>query len=37
VRGHEPGAAPIKLGIKDGVYEFVGGSTRVFTLGSAGT
>jgi trehalose/maltose hydrolase-like predicted phosphorylase len=37
VRGHEPGAAPIKLGIKDGVYEFVGGSTRVFTLGRAGT
>jgi beta-phosphoglucomutase family hydrolase len=37
VRGHEPGAAPIKLGIKDGVYEFAGGSTRVFKLGRAGT
>jgi Glycosyl hydrolase family 65, C-terminal domain len=37
VRGHEPGAAPIKLGIKDEVYEFAGGSTRVFKLASAGT
>jgi trehalose/maltose hydrolase-like predicted phosphorylase len=36
VRGHEPGAAPIKLGIKDEVYEFAGGSTRVFKLGGAG-
>jgi beta-phosphoglucomutase family hydrolase len=36
VRGREPGAAPIKLGIKDEVYEFVGGSTRVFKLGGAG-
>jgi beta-phosphoglucomutase family hydrolase len=35
VRGREPGAAPIKLGIKDEVYEFAGGSTRVFKLGSA--
>lgn len=37
VRGREPGPPPIKLGIKDEVYEFVGGSTRVFTLGGAGT
>jgi trehalose/maltose hydrolase-like predicted phosphorylase len=37
VRGREPGAAPIKLSIKDEVYEFTGGSTRVFTLGRAGT
>jgi trehalose/maltose hydrolase-like predicted phosphorylase len=37
VRGREPGAAPIKLGIKDEVYEFAGGSTRVFELGGAGT
>jgi beta-phosphoglucomutase family hydrolase len=36
VRGREVGAAPIKLGFKDEVYEFAGGSTRVFTLGSAG-
>jgi trehalose/maltose hydrolase-like predicted phosphorylase len=36
VRGHEPGAAPIKLGIKDEVYELAGGNTRVFTLGGAG-
>jgi trehalose/maltose hydrolase-like predicted phosphorylase len=37
VRGREAGAAPIKLGFKDEVYEFAGGSSRVFTLGSAGT
>jgi trehalose/maltose hydrolase-like predicted phosphorylase len=37
VRGHEPGSAPIKLGIKNKVYEFAGGSTRVFELGGAGT
>jgi trehalose/maltose hydrolase-like predicted phosphorylase len=37
VRGRELGAAPIKLGIKDEVYVFAGGSTRVFTLESAGT
>ena len=36
VRGRERGAAPIKLGFKDEVYEFAGGSTRVFTLGSTG-
>ena len=36
VRGRERGAAPIKLGFKDEVYEFAGGSTRVFKLGSAG-
>ena len=34
VRGRERGIAPIKLGIKDEVYEFVCGSTRVFKLGS---
>ena len=34
VRGRERGIAPIKLGIKDDVYEFVCGSTRVFKLGS---
>ena len=33
VRERERGAAPIKLGIKDDVYEFVCGSTRVFKLG----
>ena len=33
VRGRERGAAPIKLGIKNEVYEFAGGSTRVFQLG----
>jgi beta-phosphoglucomutase family hydrolase len=32
VRGRERGAAPINLGLKDEVYEFAGGSTRVFTL-----
>ena len=36
VRGRERGVAPIKVGIKDDVYEFVCGSTRVFKLGSAG-
>ena len=34
VRGRERGAAPINLGFKDEVYEFAGGSTRVFKLGS---
>ena len=34
VRGHERGAAPISLGIKDEVYEFAGGSTRAFRLGN---
>jgi beta-phosphoglucomutase family hydrolase len=33
VRGRERGVAPIKVGFKDQVYEFAGGSTRVFTLG----
>jgi beta-phosphoglucomutase family hydrolase len=33
VRGRDPGAAPIKLGFKNEVYEFTGGSTRVFKLG----
>jgi trehalose/maltose hydrolase-like predicted phosphorylase len=37
IQGRDPGAAPIKLGIKDEVYDFAGGSTRVFTLESAGT
>jgi trehalose/maltose hydrolase-like predicted phosphorylase len=36
MRGRERGVAPIKVGFKDQVYEFAGG-TRVFTLGSAGT
>ncbi len=35
VRGHELGATPISLALKDDVYEFKGGSTRVFKLGSA--
>ena len=33
VRERERGAAPSKLQIKDEVYEFAGGSTRVFKLG----
>jgi trehalose/maltose hydrolase-like predicted phosphorylase len=33
VRGHEREAAPITLGIQNEVYEFAGGSTRVFKLG----
>ena len=33
VRGRERGAAPIQLGIKNEVYAFTGGSTRVFPLG----
>jgi trehalose/maltose hydrolase-like predicted phosphorylase len=37
VRGRDRGAAPIKLGFKNEVYEFTGGSTRVFNLGQAGT
>jgi beta-phosphoglucomutase family hydrolase len=32
VRGRDRGAAPINLGIKNEVYEFAGGSTRVFKL-----
>ncbi len=32
VRGHEPDAAPIRLGVRDQVYEFAGGSTRAFAL-----
>lgn len=32
VRGHDRGAAPIHLGIRNEVYEFAGGSTRVFKL-----
>ena len=32
VRARDRGIAPIKLGIKDDVYEFVCGSTRVFKL-----
>jgi trehalose/maltose hydrolase-like predicted phosphorylase len=32
VWGRERGAAPINLGIKNEVYEFAGGSTRVFKL-----
>ncbi|HNK51832.1 MAG TPA: glycosyl hydrolase family 65 protein, partial [Nitrospira sp.] len=34
VRGRNGGAAPIKLGIKNEVYEFAGNSTRVFKLDS---
>ncbi|HEX6006735.1 MAG TPA: glycosyl hydrolase family 65 protein, partial [Burkholderiales bacterium] len=34
VRGREHGAAPINLGFKGAVYEFAGGSTRVFKLES---
>jgi beta-phosphoglucomutase family hydrolase len=37
VRGRDRGAAPIQLGIKNEVYEFACGSTRVFNLGQAGT
>ena len=36
LRGRERGAAPIRLGLRDDVYEFVGGSTRVFKLGISG-
>jgi trehalose/maltose hydrolase-like predicted phosphorylase len=32
IRGRDRGAAPIYLGIKNEVYEFAGGSTRVFKL-----
>lgn len=32
VRGHERGAAAIKMMVKDEMHEFKGGSTRVFTL-----
>jgi len=34
VRGRDRGTAPINLGIKNEVYEFAGGSTRVFKLGN---
>jgi trehalose/maltose hydrolase-like predicted phosphorylase len=34
VRGRERGAAPINLGFDGAVYEFAGGSTRVFKLTS---
>jgi trehalose/maltose hydrolase-like predicted phosphorylase len=34
VRERERGAAPINLRFKDEVYEFTGGSTRVFKLGT---
>jgi len=34
VRGRERGAAPISLGFDGAVYEFAGGSTRVFKLTS---
>ena len=37
VRERERGAAPVKLGYKDEVYEFAGGSTRVFQLESEAT
>jgi trehalose/maltose hydrolase-like predicted phosphorylase len=33
VRCREPGVAPIRLGLKDELYEITGGSTRVFKLG----
>ena len=32
VHGHDRGAAPIHLGIRNEVYEFAGGSTRTFKL-----
>jgi hypothetical protein len=32
VRGREPGAAPIRLRIRDEVHEFVGGTTRTFEI-----
>jgi trehalose/maltose hydrolase-like predicted phosphorylase len=35
VRGREAGPAPIKMAVKDEVFEFSGGSTRVFSLGGA--
>jgi trehalose/maltose hydrolase-like predicted phosphorylase len=35
VRGHEDAAAPISLCIDDQVYEFIGGTTRVFPLNDA--
>ncbi|MGK2942582.1 MAG: beta-phosphoglucomutase family hydrolase [Immundisolibacter sp.] len=37
VRGHEAEAPPISLCVDDQVYEFVGGSTRVFRLNDATT
>ncbi|BBA32531.1 beta-phosphoglucomutase hydrolase [Methylocaldum marinum] len=33
VHGREPGIAPIRLGFKDQIHDFAGGSTRVFELG----
>lgn len=33
VRGREPGAAPIRLAVRDEVHDFAGGSTRVYALG----
>jgi len=33
VRGHDHDVVPIKLGGNNEVYEFAGGSTRVFKLG----
>lgn len=33
VRGRERGPAPISLALKDEIYEFAGGSTRIFKLG----
>jgi beta-phosphoglucomutase family hydrolase len=33
VRCREPGVAPIRLGLKDEVYELTGGTTHVFKLG----
>jgi trehalose/maltose hydrolase-like predicted phosphorylase len=35
VRGREAGPAPIQMAVKDEVFEFAGGSTRVFALGGA--
>ena len=32
VRGHDPGPAPIRVGFKNEVYEFPGGTTLVFKL-----
>jgi len=32
LRGREPGVAPIRLGIRDDVYDFAAGTTCVFDL-----
>ncbi|MBX5459934.1 MAG: beta-phosphoglucomutase family hydrolase [Steroidobacteraceae bacterium] len=32
VRGREPGVAPIRLGVRDQVYDFTGGTTRTFEI-----